>query len=360
MIPNKIKILTGHLQTLLGILLCVCISCEEADNRTGVPYVSPFATWDIPVDEVFDAGVGKDGIPSIDKPNFSPAEEINTAFDEVLVLGIEHEGELKAYPVPILNWHEIVNDEIQGLEVAITYCPLTGTGIGWGRRIDGFLTSYGVSGFLYNTNLIPYDRRTGSNWSQQKLASINGPLRGRKPQTHTLIETTFKTWKKAFPNSQVLNASTGFDRRYSEYPYGDYLTNDDLLFFPVAPLDNRLPAKERVLGIILDSLTHKVYRFNEEAAGLEVIEDTLGSQAVLVIRSKKDNIHAAFFPQKGRRYMPVQDAFPKIMKDTDSNYYDLAGRIIEGPDMGEKLERPLSFLGFWFSWGAFYPGIEIY
>lgn len=349
-----------YLQNFLWLFLCLNISCEEAPESNNVPYVSPFAIWDVPIEEVFDAGVGKDGIPSIDEPMFSPAAEINTAFDEVLVLGIEHEGELKAYPVHMLNWHEIVNDDIQGLEVAITYCPLTGTGIGWGRRLDGFLSSFGVSGFLYNTNLMPYDRRTGSTWSQQKLVCVNGPYRGRKPQTYTLIETTFKTWKKAFPDSKVLNAQTGFDRRYVEYPYGDYLTNDELLFFPVMPLDERLPAKERVLGVLIDSLHQKVYRFNEADKGLEVIQDTLGTSSIVLIRSREFNIHAAFFPKNDLKYFPVQDDFPRIMKDDADNYYDLAGRIIEGPDLGEKLARPVSFLGFWFSWGAFYPGIEIY
>lgn len=342
------------------MILCLCLACEEPENPSDIVYVSPFATWDVPVDEVFDAGVGKDGIPSLDAPMFSPASEINTAFDEVLVLGIEHEGEFRAYPVHMLNWHEIINDDIQGLEVAITYCPLTGTGIGWGRRLDGFLSSFGVSGFLYNTNLMPYDRRTGSTWSQQKLACVNGPYRGRKPQTYTLIETTFKTWKKAFPNSWVLNANTGFDRRYVEYPYGDYLTNNDLLFFPVQPLDDRLPNKERVLGILIDSLSQKVYRFNEEEIGIDLIQDTLGGRPVVVVRSKEFNINAAFFPNENLNYFPVQNDFPRIMKDEENNYYDLAGRIIEGPNSGEKLARPISFLGFWFSWGAFYPGIEIY
>lgn len=349
-----------YLQNFLWLLLCVNLACEEPENPSNTVYVSPFERWDVPVEEVFDAGVGRDGIPSIDEPMFSPANEVNTAFDDVLVLGIEHEGELKAYPVHMLNWHEIINDDINGLEVAITYCPLTGTGVGWGRRLDGFLTSFGVSGFLYNTNLMPYDRRTGSTWSQQKLACVNGPLRGRKPETHTLIETTFRTWKKAFPESQVLNANTGFDRRYVEYPYGDYLTNNDLLFFPVQPIDDRLPAKERVLAVLIDSLNQKTYRFNEEDTGFDLIQDTLGVTPVVVIRSKEFNINAAFFPKEGLNYEPIQNDFPRIMKDEANNYYDLAGRVIQGPNAGEKLERPLSFLGFWFSWGAFYPGIEIY
>ncbi|MEM6805768.1 MAG: DUF3179 domain-containing protein [Bacteroidota bacterium] len=349
-----------HLQILcvLGVLL-LATACEGEGPIENPNFVSPFDQWNIPLDEVFDGGLGKDGIPSLDNPNFSPAGEVNPAFDDILVMGIEHEGELKAYPVSMLNWHEIVNDEINGLEVAITYCPLTGTGIGWGRRLDGFLTTYGVSGLLYNTNLIPYDRRTGSNWSQQRLECINGPLRGRLPESYTLIETTFRSWKKSFPNSQVLNANTGFDRRYSEYPYGTYLVDDELLFFPVDPLDRRLPLKERVLGV-LEEGEERAYRFNELAEGMEVIQDTLANKAILIVRSQRDNINAAFYPLEGKNYTAVQDDLPRILLDEEGNYYDLAGRVIEGPRSGEKLTRPLSFIGYWFSWGAFYPGIEVY
>ncbi|MDW3649032.1 MAG: DUF3179 domain-containing protein [Bacteroidia bacterium] len=349
----------GNIQIILGCIFLLFSACEGEGPISNPDYVSPFDQWIIPVEDVFDAGVGKDGIPSLDDPKFSMPEEINPAFDDVLVLGIEHEGELKAYPFSMLNWHEIINDEINGKEIAITYCPLTGTGIGWDRRIDGFLTSYGVSGLLFNTNLMPYDRRTGSTWSQQRLECVNGPLRGRIPQTYTLIETTFKTWKKSFPNSKILNADTDFDIRYIEYPYGNYLEEEELFFFPVEPLDRRLPLKERVLGVMEEN-AQRAYRFNDVGQGMEVIQDTLDDKALLIVRSQLDNINAAFYPIAGRSYSALEDDFPRIVKDDAGNYYDLAGRIIEGPDVGQKLERPLSFIGYWFSWGAFYPAIEIY
>lgn len=315
--------------------------------------------WLVPKADVIDSGVGKDGIPSVDNPQFGTPAEVNPAFDEDLVLGIEHQGEIRAYPVPMLDWHEIINDNVNGLTLAITYCPLTGSGIGWDRNIRGSLTTFGVSGLLYNTNLMPYDRRTNSTWSQMRLECVNGSFVGEKPKTYTLIETSFATWKKSFPNSKIMNANTGFDRRYSEYPYADYRTNQELLFFPVMPRDDRLPAKERVLGVLINERA-KGYRFNGTAMGTEVIADEIDEVSIVVVRSKKDNYNTVFLNPENLTFEPVQDGLPRIMTDERGNAYDLAGRIISGPHQGQKLSQPLAFVSYWFSWGAFYPHIEIY
>ena len=344
---------------ILFIVVFGILSCSKDDPVTFTNSgISPSA-WLVPKEEVIDAGVGKDGIPSLDDPQFSTPEEIGPFFDDELVIGIEHQGQIKAYPLPILDWHEIVNDEINGLHLAVTYCPLTATAIGWERKFGEVVTTFGVSGLLYNSNLMPYDRRTKSTWSQQQLECVNGTMAGRQPSTHNLIETTFSTWKKAFPDFQVMNANTGFDRRYSLYPYGDYRENQDLLFFPVAATDDRLPAKERVLGVIQDGGV-KVYRFNNTGAGTEVIHDEIDGLETVVIRSDRDNYNTVFYNPGGLRFTPVQDGLPVIMKDDEGNSYDLAGRVIEGPREGEKLSAPTAFIGFWFSWVAFYEQVELY
>lgn len=348
-----------NLQQLIWLTLVILLGCKE-DIPPPVEREGPLPTdWLVPVDEVIDAGVGQDGIPSVDAPMFSPPADVNPAFDENLVLGIEHEGEVRAYPVPMLNWHEIINDDVNGLLVAITYCPLTGTGIGWGRRIFNFPSTFGVSGLLYNTNLMPYDRFTRSTWSQQRLECVHGNMIGQKPMTYTLTMTTFGTWKKAFPESKIMNANTGFDRRYSEYPYGFYKTRDELLYYPVSNLDKRLPAKEWVLAILMDNYS-KAYQFNEEEDGREVIHDVLKDTSMVVVRSRQDDFILAFLNPEEREFSPVQDGLPAVMIDDIGNTYDLLGRVIEGPDLGKKLEKPVAMMGYWFSWGAFYPDIEIY
>ena len=132
--------------------------------------------WLIPIDEIYDGGPGKDGIPALLNPHSVQATEIGYLQDEDLVLGYKVGEEAHAYPHPILDWHEIINDAVGSEAISIIYCPLTGTGIGWDREINGATTSFGVSGLLYNSNIIPYDRLTDSNWSQIQNKCVNGQI----------------------------------------------------------------------------------------------------------------------------------------------------------------------------------------
>lgn len=347
-------------QFLIILLYISLFTACQKDNTTTTVFTGPGpADWLVPKDEVLDGGVGIDGIPSVDHPKFSTPEEIGPYYDNNLVLGFINNGVVKAYPHPILDWHEIVNDEIGGLPLAITYCPLTGTGIGWSRTIGGFTTTYGVSGLLYNNNLMPYDRRTLSTWSQQRNECVNGNLVSRKPETYTMIETNFATWKKAFPETQVMNGDTGFDRAYAFYPYDDYKTNNDLLFYPLQPKDDRLASKERVLGVLIGEAT-KAYRFNELGAGTEIISDKLNNQDIIIVRSKRENFIIPFLNPNQLQFTANLGGLPILMTDEKGNEYNLVGEIIDGPDLGTKLEQPVAFMGYWFSWGAFYPGIKIH
>ena len=196
--------------------------------------------WLIPVNEVRDGGPGKDGIPSIDKPKFTDVASVNYLADDDLVFAFRVDNEIHVYPHRILDWHEIANDEVGGFPIAINYCPLTGTGMGWDRIIDGKETTFGVSGLLYNSNIIPYDRKTDSNWSQIRLECVNGELSGTKPVIHQLVETTWATMRAMYPEAQVLTLETGFSRDYNRYPYGAYREQENL-FFPVSRTDGRLP-----------------------------------------------------------------------------------------------------------------------
>jgi len=138
-----------------------------------------------------------------------------------LVIGFAQGDDARAYPHFILDWHEIVNDRVGDIHIAVTYCPLTGTGIGWEREINGSVTTFGVSGLLFNSNLIPYDRNTDSNWSQIRLDCVNGDLIGTEAETHVLVETT---WKTMYPKTLVMSMNTGYNRSYGNYPYGNYRT----------------------------------------------------------------------------------------------------------------------------------------
>lgn len=331
-------------------LTCLLFNCGGDEDRLN-------GEWTIPSDEVFDGGVGIDGIPSVENPEFSDITDVNFLNESSLVVGVITDTEVKAYPHPILDWHEIVNDEVGDLSIAVTYCPLTGTAIGWDRNVNGSNTTFGVSGKLYNSNLIPFDRNTMSYWSQMGLESVNGELINTEIVTLPVIETTWETWKELYPNSKIMNRNTGFDRNYFTFPYGDYRTNNANIFFPISPEDNRRPAKERALAVLTDG-GNKAYSIREFESDT-VFVDIVGGTEIIVVGSQDKNFIVAY--EKGNRNETFNvnfDNLPVIAESQDGVQLTIAGEIIENGNVVEKLTPTNSFMGYWFALGAFYPGIE--
>jgi len=312
--------------------------------------------WLLPVDEVKDGGPGKDGIPSIDNPVFTDVSGVDPDVlkDDDLVMGIVKNGEVKAYPYPIMNWHEIVNDKFNGEPVAINYCPLTGTAFAWNGESNGSPTSFGVSGLLYNNNLILYDRSTDTNWSQLKLQAVNGAVLGEKPTLSNVVETDWKTWKTLYPNTKVLTTTTGFDRPYNIYPYGDYRTNQDLFLFAVNPLNDDLPHKERVYAIIACT-TSKVYRFQNFTNG-KVLKETFEGVNYLVVGN--ENLINSFVLNDSQKDLTFTFSFTDsevFFTDDEGNNWNAFGTALSGPRTGEVLESARSVVSYWFAIAAFYP-----
>jgi hypothetical protein len=318
--------------------------------------------WTIPVNEVYDGGPGKDGIPAISEPKFISVEEVDFLREEDLVLGFRDGDEVRAYPHAILNWHEIVNDQVGDAYLSVTYCPLTGTGIGWDRVIEGEITTFGVSGLLYNTNLIPYDRLTDSYWSQVLGESVHGELVGNTIEMHQLIEVSWKTWKEMYPDSKVMSTETGYQRSYTVYPYGAYLLRDDMLLFPVANSDDRLPNKQRVHGVVISGSV-RVYPFSMFGESVIARQETYRGKEIVVAGSEKDNFIVSYFTDPGDgtvlHFKGVQDKYPVVMTDQECNLWDVFGRAVEGPRAGTQLEPTMGFMGYWLTFPAFYPGATI-
>ncbi|MEO1054298.1 MAG: DUF3179 domain-containing protein [Bacteroidota bacterium] len=337
-------------------------SCEDDLNRVGQSRsAATTSEWLIPLNSVFDGGPGRDGIPSLTSPDRIMASQAGYILEPELVIGY-YDGETAiAYPHHILDWHEIVNETVDGFPMAITYCPLTGTGVGWDRTIDGSETEFGVSGLLYNNNLIPFDRSTTSNWTQIGLQSVNGSRIGTRIETFQVVETRWSTWREMFPDTEVVSLETGFDRPYGTYPYGDYRTNHDNIGFPLTRDDRRLNRKERVHGLIINEQA-KVYQFSSFIDG-NVIEDSFQSEDVIVVGNRARNFMVSFYAalEDGKRpsFTYINDG-RAIMEDDFGNKWDIFGYAISGPDQGDRLTPTEHFMGFWFSWGAFYPDIEIY
>ncbi len=212
---------------------------------------------DVPWDEVMQGCGRRDCIPSIDDPRFVAAGDANFLADEDIVMALEMNGEARAYPVTILNYHEIVNDFIGGRPVAVTYCPLCGSGLVFERTFEGRAVEFGVSGLLRKNDLILYDRASESLWQQITGRAFAGPRRGEELRTVPVTMTRWGTWRAVHPDTRVLSVDTGFDRPYAnKTPYGDYDSNDRLLF-PVA-LDRRLHPKTVVYGVELDGASFAV------------------------------------------------------------------------------------------------------
>ncbi len=264
-------------------------------------------------------GPEKDGIPSIDKPDFVMAGFAAFLRNDDEVLGLVRGKTARAYPVPILNWHEVVNDRIGKDPVTITFCPLCGTGVAFDARVEGRELTFGVSGLLYNSDVLLYDRQTNSLWSQILGQAISGQLKGKRLTMLPLTHTSWADWRKAQPATEVLSTNTGNVRPYRRNPYDGYEKSGELMF-PVQFRAAGFHPKERVLGILIDGRA-KAYPFAELGKTAGEITDRIG-----------DTVVSIRYDHKVRR------------------------ATAHGSD-GTQLA---TVVGYWFAWYAFHPATEVY
>ena len=196
----------------------------------------------IPLHEVFSGGPAKDGIPAINNPKFVSVEQTNLD-PRTQGIFVEFSDVQRYYPYTILVWHEIVNDSIGDTHFAPTFCPLCGSAIVFNREIDEEIVNFGVSGLLYQSNLLMYDSASESLWSQARGDAVIGSKTGKKLERLPMQLLTFGEVQERYPNTEILSENTGFDRNYGEIPYGDY-DNNEKLIFPVSVNDNRFHPKE--------------------------------------------------------------------------------------------------------------------
>jgi Protein of unknown function (DUF3179) len=317
----------------------------------------------VPLDQIVSGGPPPDGIPSIDNPKFISVQEASKFLeDSELVLGLNINGDIRAYPLQILVWHEVVNDEVGGVPVAVTYCPLCFTNQVFNRIIDGQVVEFGTSGKLYNSNLVMYDRTSKSLWSQAMAEGIVGKYAGTKLERVPFDIAYWKEWKQLYPDSKVLSRDTGSNRPYGADPYGDYYTNSDVLF-PVSNKDGRLNLKEIVVGLE-NKGQYKAYKL-QEIENKKVINDQVDGKSITLF---------SLYPFMIRAYDPVvEDGAEKIVLQFDYNAennkfidkqtgseWNFEGEAISGQMKGKQLTRIAFDEGFWFEWVAFHPKTEIY
>lgn len=310
----------------------------------------------VPLDEIKNGGPPPDGIPSIDNPKFVPASQAQFVSDNDLVIGLRLNGQTKAYPFFILVWHEIVNDKLGDTPVAITYCPLCFTTQVFERRLNGTEVQFGTSGKLYNSNLVMYDRVTGSYWSQALGQSIKGPLSGDELKKIPFDVARWSDWKSLYPDTVVLTTDTGYQRAYGSDPYGDYYTSNDIIF-PVAYKDDRMHPKEKIIGYY-DSGQFKAYKLIDLET-LKVVNDSVGDKQILLVSLHPDMARAFDRSVNGKMLDFVYSDGKVIDKQTNSEW-NFDGEAISGTMSGAHLQRLSINPGFWFEWVAFHPTTAIY
>jgi len=307
------KLLTA---VLLLVLLAVAVAAVYSREHNGFDLKGSL----VPVEKIHLGGPARDGIPAIDRPKFASARDADFLEPDDRVLGLARGGVAKAYPIAIMNWHEIVNDRLGGERVAVTYCPLCGTGVAFAAQSKGRDLRFGVSGLLYNSDVLLYDRETESLWSQIRKQAITGPMKGEKLTALPLTHSTWRAWKQAHPETRVLSTDTGFRRDYGRDPYAGYAGASEL-YFPVQARSARYHPKERVLGLEING-RFKAYPFAElSRTGQVELKDRFAGRQIRV-RFDAANESAQAFDADGKQ-------LPAIV-------------------------------GFWFAWFAFHPQTEVF
>lgn len=236
----------------------------------------------IPRNEILGGGPPKDGIPAISRPGFLPAKNAAYLGPNDRVIGVSIGTEARAYPLKILNYHEIVNDRVGEVPIAVTYCPLCDSAAVFDRRTPLGEREFGVSGLLYNSNVLMYDRANDAEslWSQIRAKGVSGPGAQVELSSLPLELTSWSDWTRRYPESQVLSTETGHSRDYGRSPYGGYFQTPQLMF-PAKPSSDRLPAKERVLGI-WSGKTFRAYPESSFSPENTRMEDQIDGKRIVV------------------------------------------------------------------------------
>lgn len=357
-----------------GIHACLCAAvlgaCGSERDRpvfSVEPEQSSTFTCLISNDQIFDGGVGRDGIPALDFP-VSAAAPAATGFmhDTMRVIGVEVNGAARAYPLFLLWWHELVNDTLGGRPILVSYCPLTGSGLAFDPEFDGKPRIFGVSGLLFENNLMMFDRESESLWVQLLMGAQCGPKRGTPLFRIPVVETTWGHWKTLHPTTAVITDETGYVLPYGKYPYGNYDEPDnDVTLLPSSPWSRRRPPKELTLGVRA-GLAASAYPFGllEELGSVAAVNDQVGAQPILVTWVGAAQTARAFARRVGGRELSfdVADAAKLTFRDRETgSTWDARGEAVSGPLQGERL-TPLedAWTLFWFAWSVYYPGTHIF
>lgn len=364
------------IRTLTFLLGTSLATTGTAHAQSSGDWSTDFSKHTVPLDEIVSGGPPKDGIPAVDDPRFAAVGEADRWLaDREPVVVVTVGRDAKAYPLQILIWHEIVNDEVGGTPISITYCPLCNTALAFDRRFDGRVLDFGTTGRLRHSDLVMYDRQSETWWQQATGEGIVGEYAGRQL---TFVSAPLVSWgmfKEAYPDGSVLSRETGFNRPYGENPYEryDHLDNNPWRqFFRPRP-DDRLPAMERVVAVTLGDAT-VAYPFSSLAEKRAVNDELEGAVLVVLwtpgMASSVDNrsiaegrdvgASAVYSRSVGSRTLTFESAGDGAFRDRETgSTWDILGRAVDGELKGTQLEPVAYGNHFWFAWAVFKPETRI-
>ncbi len=326
----------------------------------------------VSLSELRSGGPPPDGIPPIDDPKFIPVAGVDFLAENEPVMAVDVGGDARAYPVQILIWHEIVNDTVGGVPLAVSYCPLCNSAVAYDRRVDGRVMSFGTSGLLWNSALVMYDRQTETLWSHFNGEAIVGMLTGTELETFPVATVSWGVWRDAHPDGLVLSRDTGFDRNYGSNPYPGYddITSEPFLF--EGEVDGRFTAMTRVVGIERDSeaLAVPLVLLREQG----VVPVTIAGQELTVWWAPGtvsaldegsivdgDDIGATgvFVPVVDGTALTFTSSGGDFVDDQTGSTWNLLGMAVGGSLVGRQLEPVEHVDTFWFAWAAFRPDTAV-
>jgi hypothetical protein len=332
-------------------------------------------THSVPLNEIISGGVPPDGIPPIDEPKFIEFDEADEWLREnEPVISIEVNGDVRAYPLQILTWHEIVNDEIGGVPVAVTFCPLCNAAVAFEREVgDHGVMRFGVSGLLRHSDLIMWDDQTKSFWQQLTGEAIVGELTGESLTMLPAVIVSYEQFKETHPEGIVLSRDTGHNRVYGNNPYVGYDDINSSPFLFRGESDDRMPPMERVLTLMIndDPVAYPYSRLEEHP----VVHDEVGGEPVVVFwepgtTSALDQTSIADSRDVGsaNAFSPILDGEEltftvedgEIRDEKTGSTWNVLGLATSGELEGERLDEYVNGTHFWFAWAAFQPETRVW
>jgi hypothetical protein len=360
-----------ELENVVSSPVDVTVSGLAMHRNRIVPAGAPEPT--VEFDEIRSGGPPPDGIPPVDEPRFLRVADVDFLADNEPVLALEIDGDARAYPVQIMTWHEIANDTVGGVPVAVSYCPLCNSAVAYDRRLGDRVLDFGTSGLLYNSALVMYDRQTETLWSHFTGEGIIGELTGTDLDVFPLATVSWQTFRDANPDGVVLSRETGFTRDYGRNPYPGYDDVDGVPFLFEGEVDGRYTALTRIVGIedgdaavgipLADLQESEVVAGAIDGRPL-VAFWAAGTSSALENSTIADGVDVGstgvFVPEIDGTALTFSAQGDGTFTDAETgSTWNLLGEAVGGELAGARLDAYVHVDTFWFAWSTFRPDTEL-